>query len=248
TEKSQTLLPAGNVTFDGSKVETYLTYEDPGAQTESNQNIDRFERERKIMQAFLKGLGQNSAYLTNDHVFPFLSAEVSTNMDGRAMKSFIREMSHMDERMVSQRVLGDLKTVEGSTGNEKLLFPYFEGQLLKDAVRQVQASLSSQDMAFADVGNLKLQILNGTAIPGLAARTKELYQSYGFQNVLVGNAVSTSSEKTMIIDHKGNQAAAQRVADIIRARNIVKQPADPTNPDVDVTVVLGNDFDGWYVK
>ncbi|WP_455381089.1 LCP family protein [Salinispira pacifica] len=248
TEKQMTLLPAGNVTLDGSKIDTYLTLHSAGSDAEAGQNIDRFERERKIMQAFLKGLGDKADYLTNEHVFPFLASRVSTNMDGRALKAFIREMAHMDERMVSQRVLGDLKSVEGSTGGEKLLFPYFEGQLLKDAVRQVQSSLSSQDMAFADVGNLKLQILNGTSIPGLAARTKELYQSYGFQNVLVGNAESTGVDKTIVIDHKGSQAAAQRVAEIIRAHSIVKQPDDPANPDVDVTIVLGSDFDGWYVK
>lgn len=248
SDKQMTLLPAGNVVLDGSKVDTYLTYDDPTSNGESNQSVDRFERERRIMAALLKGLGQKAAYLTNDHVFPYLSSRISTNMDARALKAFIREMAHMDERMVSQRVLGDLKSVEGSTGGEKLLFPYFEGQLLKDAVRQVQSSLSSQDMAFADVGNLNLQILNGTSIPGLAARTKELYQSYGFQNVTVGNANATGVEKTTVIDHKGSQAAAQRVADIIRARSIVKQPVDPSNPDIDVTIVLGSDFDGWYVK
>ena len=240
---SITLLPAGNVLLDGAKVQTYLSYGES-----QNQNIDRFEHERKIMQAFLRQLGQNASLLTNVRVLPYLMSRINTNMDSRSVSAFIREISHMDERVVSQRVLGDLKSVEGTAGTEKLLFPYFEGQLLKDAVRQVQSSLSNQDVAFTDVGTMTVQILNGTAIPGLAARTKELYQSYGFQNVLVGNADSTSIAKTEIIDHKGNQPAAQRVAEIIRAKNIVREPPDPQNTNVDVTVILGNDFDGWYVK
>ncbi|HUX49391.1 MAG TPA: LCP family protein [Spirochaetia bacterium] len=240
---SITLLPAGNVVLDGAKVQTYLSYGES-----QNQNIDRFEHERKIMQAFLRQLGQNASFLTNVRVLPYLMSRINTNMDSRSVSAFIREISHMDERVVSQRVLGDLKSVEGTAGTEKLLFPYFEGQLLKDAVRQVQSSLSNQDVAFTDVSSMTVQILNGTATPGLAARTKELYQSYGFQNVLVGNADSTNIAKTEIIDHKGNQPAAQRVAEIIRAKNIVREPPDPQNTNVDVTVILGNDFDGWYVK
>ncbi len=238
-----TLLPAGNVILDGSKVGTYLAYGES-----ATKNIDRFERERKIMQAFLKRMGQKASFLTSDRVLPFLTSRIGTNMDRRALRSFIHEISHMDERIISQRVLGDLKTVEGTAGSEKLLFPYFEGQLLKDAVRQVQASLNSQDMSFADIGSLTLQVLNGTSTPGLAARTKELFQSYGFQNVIIGNAGQTDVPRTEVIDHKGNQAAAQRVADIIRAKDIVRQPPDVQNTNIDVTIILGNDFDGWYVK
>ncbi len=243
TDTSMTLLPGGNVTLGGNKIDTYLQYSGP-----NDRELDRFERERKFLPAFLKRLGTEAPFLAKDHVMSYLTERVYTNLDGRAMGAFIREMGKLNDSLISQRVLGDLKSVEGTTSNEKLLFPYFEGQLLKDAVRQVENSLSSKDLAQTDVNSINLQILYGTKISGLAAKTKELYQSYGFENITVGNADSNDVAKTEVIDRKGDPAVAQRVADVIKAKNVVTQATGVSDFNIDVTVILGNDFDGWYVR
>ena len=74
----------------------------------------------------------------------------------------------------------------------------------------------------------------------------ELYRSYGFDVVTVGNAIRDDVADTVVIDRIGNEVFANRTAEIIRASLIDLQVE--TQMGVDVTVVLGEDFDGRYVR
>jgi hypothetical protein len=93
---------------------------------------------------------------------------------------------------------------------------------------------------------IRLEILNGTDVSGLATRTAELYRSYGFDVVAVGNAQSNEVEQTLVVDRVGSEVFARRTADIVRAPTVESEP-DP-QAAVDVTVILGKDFDGRYVR
>jgi hypothetical protein len=51
---------------------------------------------------------------------------------------------------------------------------------------------------------------------------------------------------TLVIDRQGNEVFAQRTADIIGAHLIETDMSQQAA--VDVTVILGKDFDGTYVR
>jgi polyisoprenyl-teichoic acid--peptidoglycan teichoic acid transferase len=53
-------------------------------------------------------------------------------------------------------------------------------------------------------------------------------------------------EETMVIDRVGNELFAERAADIIGATQIRGDRSDGSV--VDVTIILGKDFDGRYVR
>lgn len=237
------LLPAGNVVLHGKKAMTYLTYE-----VEGESELERVGRQQKFMESFLGTLAASPDFLLHEDVFDLFRSYVGTNLEERALRSYLTELANLDPgRLVHRRVQGTTRVVETENGREPLLFPHFEGQWLKETVRQVERSIASDD-AFRDEDvRVSLEILNGTTTSGLARRTKELFEGYGFDVISFGNAESNQIRNTVLIDRRGRPEQARRVAEIIRAERVVTDVA-PAESEADVTIVLGRDFDGTFVR
>lgn len=237
------LLPSGSVTLDGAKVKTFLTYDESG-----DTDTDRIGRREKFLQALLVALGEHADVLSHETVFPYLWELVHTDMQKRGFETFVKEMRRLDTgRMVFQRVLGVKRTVD----DQELLFRHYDGELLKGTVKQTLESIENIDIVSDEELNVTVEILNGTNINGLAARTGQIFQSFGYDIMKIGNAEDRSVEKTEVVDRRGDIAQAQRVATVIHC-NLVRSdvPSDPLQAEetADVIVILGGDFDGRYCK
>jgi anionic cell wall polymer biosynthesis LytR-Cps2A-Psr (LCP) family protein len=234
------LLPSGSVVLDGEKIRDFISYEDS-----LEDEADKIGRKQKFLQALLKGFGENNAYLLQRQTFRMLRGLVRTTLAPRALGSFITEMGKFDpERMVLQRVLGNSRMVDG----RELLFPHQDGELLHEAVRQtLDANASSEFIPFEAL-TITVEVLNGTKTPGLAARARELFQSYDLEVLSPGNADNNAYENSVVLDRKGKIEDAKKVADIIRCTRIFSRPDPQMDQAVDVTVILGKDFDGRFVK
>jgi len=234
------LLPSGSVTLDGDKARDFISYTDP-----LETDADSIGRRQKFLQSLLKGLGEKNAFLTQRGVLRTLRSLVRTNLSGRALASFVAEMGRFDsERMVLQRVLGTTRTVDG----RDLLFPHQEGELLKEAVKQTIAANASSEFVPPEALSITIEVLNGTKTPGLATRARDLFQSYDFEVMAPNNADNDQYQYTVVLDRRGKLDDAKRVADIIRCSRIYSKPDPQMDQAVDVTVILGRDFDGRFVK
>lgn len=243
------LLPSGAVTLDGDKVISYMTYTDS-----LDQEGESAARKQRAVLAFFKKLNDNSSKVFSDRIFPVLSSCLESNVPEKSKKDLLAELSWIDaERLVPQRVTGSLREVDG----KELLFPFYDGQLLKDIVRQTLGGLASE-VAGAQERIYALEILNGTRKQGLARKTSELYQSFGYDVIAVRNADTAEYEETVLIDRIGNDAVSKSIAQVIQCENIQTaslesfEGQDPgsfgTEASVDFTIILGKDFDGRYVR
>jgi anionic cell wall polymer biosynthesis LytR-Cps2A-Psr (LCP) family protein len=243
------LLPSGAVTLDGDKVISYMTYTDS-----LDQEGESAARKQRAVLAFFKKLNDNSSKVFSDRIFPVLSSCLESNVPEKSKKDLLAELSRIDaERLVPQRVTGSLREVDG----KELLFPFYDGQLLKDIVRQTLGGLASE-VAGAQERIYALEILNGTRKQGLARKTSELYQSFGYDVIAVRNADTAEYEETVLIDRIGNDAVSKSIAQVIQCENIQTaslesfEGEDPgsfgTEASVDFTIILGKDFDGRYVR
>ncbi|MDR1933700.1 MAG: LCP family protein [Spirochaetales bacterium] len=239
SQGNRVLLPSGNVMLDGGKARLFLSFIDP-----EETELDKIGRIQKFVQAMLKKMGESAAFLSHEQLAPFLSSSMKTNLDNPAFRALCREIVKLDgDRIIFQRVLGNTRSVD----NQQLLFPHLEGQLFRDSVRQINANLASADSRDTSDIAVSVEIQNGTSTTGLARRTREVFQSFGFDVVAFSNAEEQDVEKTRVIDRRGSPEAASRVAGIIRCSNIVTEIPDASAP-ADVTVLLGKDFDGRYCK
>ncbi len=245
TDGGRILLPSGAVLLDGDKLRAYVSYVDP-----LDQEGEAAGRKQKAILAFFRALGDNASSVFDDAFYPAVASCVTADITPGSLMLVLKELSGIDaERLVPQRVTGSLREVDG----KQLLFPFYDGQLLKDIVRQTLGGLASESAA-AQERIYALEILNGTKKQGLARITSELYQSFGYDVIRVGNAETTEYEKTVIIDRIGNKAVADTIADVIQCGNIKGTEVDEdqdlygTEASVDYTIILGKDFNGRYVR
>ena len=236
------LLPSGNVHLDGEKSIQYLT-----VSVEGESDLEAIGRRQTFVQSFLGAIREQSEFLRHPEVVPVRRGLYDANFDVRAQNTLIGALQGLDsQRLVRRRVQGTYRTVVVEGDSKRLLFPHFEGQWLKQSVRQIEQSLATLDEVESDTIIIALEVLNGTGTTGLARRTSELYEDYGFEVVRFGNAESNQVERTIVVDRRGVGDLAERVAQVIRAERIVTE-VQPES-DVDVTVILGRDFDGSIVR
>lgn len=240
------LLPSGSVMLDGDKIRTYMLYSDKDA-----SNIDRQDRLQNAAVAFLSALNARRFDIFKKNVFPVYASRFRSNIKDEGLYSLLQQISKIDaERLFPQSVTGSLRTVDGKL----LLFPYYDGQLIKDVLKQTVSTLVSEtEVVHSRIYVLAIQ--NGTPVQGLAKNTAALLQSAGYDILTTSNADKNDYEKTFIIDHIGNGEVAKNLGDFIRCSNIVtaevkKDDDAPLEAAtlVDFTVVLGRDFDGRYVR
>jgi anionic cell wall polymer biosynthesis LytR-Cps2A-Psr (LCP) family protein len=244
---SLSLLPSGSVTLDGAKAMVYGLYEAKG-----EQPSERVGRRQKLVQATVKKISTLGEYVRQPEVLSPLYSLMKTNLSRRALESLVSALGRLDQdQIVFQRVLGNTRTVEG----EELLFPHYEGTLLRETIDQTLKSLNNAEVVSNEELNLTLEILNGTMRNGLAGRTSQVFKSFGYDVARVANAESQDREETVIIDRRGNITAAQKVANIIQCDNVISEPEAVSEEGpaerrerIDVTVILGKDFDGRYCK
>lgn len=231
-------LPQGALTLDGDKILQYASYDDP-----DEGEADRAARRQKIVQAFIKRVGERSAWLKNAGAFSAFRRCIRTNFPDETLKRFLDDLGGIDaDRLLSQRVTGVYRNVDGKS----LLFPHYDGELVRDIVKQSLNALSNAGAGGAVDKIFTVEILNGTPSKGLAQRTAEIYQSFGYDVVSVGNADRSDYSRTLVLDHLSNTDALQNVASVIRCGNTSGDGLSGGQASADFTVVLGDDFDGRY--
>jgi anionic cell wall polymer biosynthesis LytR-Cps2A-Psr (LCP) family protein len=234
-----TLLPSGNNLLDGAKANDFLLYSDEG-----EEMSDRIARYQKFVQSLLRRWGETKDFLLRDEVFPLFFHTLRTNLEEASVKTLVTLASTADwEQVVSQRVLGTERMVDG----KRLLFPHYNGTLLKETVHQVEENLGTANSGQLVNSTLTVEVLNGTKLMGLATRTANLLRNQRYEVISAKNADNANQDKTTIIDRTGNPEMAQKLADLIRCKRIVVQ-SDAPEGAAKITIILGKDFDGRYVQ
>jgi polyisoprenyl-teichoic acid--peptidoglycan teichoic acid transferase len=239
-DEQQILLPSGSVNLDGDKAVDYLSYKIEGESAD-----DRIKREHDLVIGLLKKLSHMYDAKFSEAFQEYLFPVINTNLDSKSFDSFLQEITHLElERVVFQQVLGTRRRVD----SQILYFPHYDGKLLKETVKQMQDSLSDFDVLKDEKLVVSLEIQNGTTRNGLASRTAQIFKSYGYEIASLKNADSNNYENTVILDKKGDPAAAQRVANLIKCQKIHTDVDQNRDETVDIIIILGKDFDGRYVK
>jgi len=246
--KPRILLPAGTVVLDGGKAVQYALYE-----LEDEDPAAAIGRRQRVMLSLIKRLGERYSYLSSKPVRSLFFSLSRTNIDNRSFERLVATLADIDvDKLVIQRVAGNQRDVSGQT----LLFPFYDGTLIKDIVKQSLSSLVRQDDGWSAERVYTIEVLNGTPRQGVARKTAELLQGFGYEALKVGNADSTDHATTEIIDRIGDGKAARLFADVIRCETVRTERRavsgdsgsdDGLEADVDFTLIIGKDFNGRFV-
>jgi len=245
------MFSSGLTVLDGDKARVYATYAIPYEERE----MEMFRRQRFFL-SLLKRQAEMNENLKNPALAKLYHSFFQTSMKARSRMRLFDEFVYIDfERINIQTVGGNQREVSG----EMLLIPYWDGSLVKEIVRQTLGSLTRQSEGYLSDRVLTVEVLNGTAIAGLAGRTAELLRSFGYDVISIGNADRNTYETTEITDRTGNENMAKTFAGIIRCENIRQEDFAAEIPEdelmdiqnyeyrADFTLIIGRDFNGRYV-
>ncbi|QQO11139.1 LCP family protein [Breznakiella homolactica] len=240
------LFPSGMVRLDGEKVRRYLAF-----RHEEEESEVVHTRRQRVFLGLIKRLGEQNEFLKKPAAAKFFHGLMRSDMSQTTRTRLFDELRGIDtDRVSAQIVTGNIREVSG----QRLIFPYYDGSLIKEVVRQNLSSLTRQVEGTMTERVFTVEVLNGTPSSGLARRTADLLQGFGYDVITVGNADENDVERTEIIDRSGYDAMVRIFADLIRCQNIRSEVPAPEDMDVrnfeykaDFTLILGRDFNGRYV-
>jgi anionic cell wall polymer biosynthesis LytR-Cps2A-Psr (LCP) family protein len=231
-------LPSGALVLDGDKASQFAFYKDP-----DESDSDAIARRQKLFQSVVRRVGEKSAWITRGDVYSRFKRSLRSNMDDGSLRRFITELSKIDaDRLVLQRVTGIYRDVDG----KRLLFPHYDGELVRDIVKQTLNALSNSGSSSPADKIFTIEILNGTPTKGVAKKAAEIFQSFGYDVLSVDNADREDYDQTQVIDRFSNSEAAKSIADVIRCKQTRSQQSAQDSAVADFTIILGKDFNGRY--
>ncbi len=238
------LLPSGSVVVDGDMARDYLSYRVAGEPA-----AERVERVHRLTQGLLRSIADGVEVLADPTAQRLLYASVVTDLSRRAFERLLATLVRLDtDRVILRRVLGRVQDVSG----RPLLFPYDEGAVLRETVRQTAAALSVPLRAGDAELAPSVAVLNGTRTSGLAAQAATVFESFGFRIVAVDNAGHHDYERTLVFARRADADVAARAAEVIRCDRSGAPAGGAGSIDpaaaADVTVILGRDFNGRYCR
>ncbi|WKC86590.1 LCP family protein [Borreliella lanei] len=240
------LIPSGTSNFDGDKAYDYLRY---------FNDVNQFEERVEFFKEFFKRLlFQISDFgIENDNFFKIYSM-LDTNLSEVVFKYIVKNYKINNDKIISINIKGQEEIFKDNDNNLiKVVFPYYGGAILKESVDKLNKELVNEGAEEI----VKIVVLNGTKVVGLAKKTANIFNSLKFKVLKFGNADKNSYKNTLIINNSDNLEMAVRVGEAIKTSNIkpisevqTKKLLELDNLDInpDVIVILGDDFDGRYVK
>jgi anionic cell wall polymer biosynthesis LytR-Cps2A-Psr (LCP) family protein len=244
------LFPSGIHRLDGDKVRAYITYELPYEDSE----LVHFRRQRFFL-GLIKRLGEQNTALKNRQTARLYHSLLKTGMNRHTRVRLFDELAKIDaDRIDIRSVAGDLREVSG----QMLLLPQNDGMMIKDIVRQAAYNLTLQMEGNITERRFTVEVLNGTAVTGLAGRTAELLRGFGYEVISIGNADRNDYESTEITDRSGIEDVVRTFGEIIQCKNIHSESENGAGLDMepvspyseykpDFTLILGRDFNGRNV-
>jgi anionic cell wall polymer biosynthesis LytR-Cps2A-Psr (LCP) family protein len=244
------MFPSGINYLDGDKARAYITYELP----EESSEMAVYRRQRFFV-GFIKRLGSQNSFLKNPQVAGVFHSLLKTGIKARTQNALLEKIAGIDtDRISIQSVSGNVREVSG----QQLIFPHWDGNLIKEIVRQTLAGLVQPSNETMGDRIFTVEILNGTTVNGLAGRTAELFGGFGYDVISIGNADRNDYENTVIIDRTGLQDLVLAFGEVIRCSNVRTNSPVPDDEEIDLnvqnmnyqadlTLIIGKDFNGRYV-
>ena len=237
-------LDAGLQHLDG---ETALKY----ARTRhTDSDFGRAHRQQALIRAVLdKVLRADMIPTLLPKALPLLSTmsnSIETDIPIAKQLEMANYLRQANLREIRQLVLDDEYGEGGAFGPEG-------AWILKPDRARVRAALAtffspapqeaSSGLAMANPSWVRIEVLNGTDQPGVAARTRDLLTAQGWQVVAIGDADRSDYGRTLIINYGVPQMLVEKVsADLNLQPNLSRLHGLKNSVPIDVRIVVGQDI------
>lgn len=219
-------IPPGIHEMDGAEVLKYVRYRD------ETGDIGRIQRQQKVMRIL-------SEKLLSVNMLPKLPA-LARNTWGAfetdmSLSELIGLLGFLNNASKDNLITMSLPGTPEYIDKVSYWIP-----IEKDCDEVVSKLFFGED--YPEVSELRIKVLNGCGIAGIAGRTAEYLRKQGFNVVAVGNAEHFGYSRTLVIDKIGYPKGAKEIAESLG----VEEPTMGLHysaDDADITVIVGPELD-----
>lgn len=233
----QTLdIKAGVYTMDGDMALKYVR------SRRTTSDFDRAKRQQQVLVA-LRDKAMNLELLTAPTKIlalqDALQDHFSTNLTQAEAKRAFQLLAELDASQVVNKVFDDSPAglLYGTKVDDIFVLKPVEDDYGKLAEFVELALTQPESVETTDLPPLKVEVLNGTLITGLAGRVAEKLEEAGFEVVKIGNNPTRGFDESVVYDSDDGKrfSDVKRLADIVGA-TIGTETVDLTSADVRLVV------------
>ncbi len=213
----------------------------------------RIMRQQQVLHALLSKLAANklNTLLHLNDLLGVLNRDVSTNFTTQEEVSIATAFADLPPNGIITKQVPYVADVTLPDGGAAIVPDETKrAQLVRTMlIAPPQPTTPPDPGALAAVapGSLRVDIENGTGVPGLAKRVAALLRSEGFKIAQVGNAASANVATTEVHEHSRVANAGLKVRSGLGSRAsrvpVISEAVSPQTPSPsDVTVIIGGDL------
>ncbi len=228
-------LKKGRQVLDGEKAIQFVRYRHGYAEGD----LGRIKAQHEFLNAFLKKISEHSILPKLPSLAVTLSQYLKTDLSASDITEYAYEFIKNKPSAMDARILPGEGRYEGNTS-----YFFVDNLKVQEIVKELFSTdastpiTSTTSFAVAENKNIKVEVLNGAGIPGLATKYAEVLKNEGFDVVKIGNVIGMTFTSSHVYA-KTNEEKAKKVAKTLFITNVEKDISPDAN--VDVTVILGKD-------
>jgi len=224
-------LPQGEIELDGAKASQYVRF-----RADDRNDTGRSERQIEIIYNLARSMLQDKEILKNLKILHYIFNNIKTDLSFSEILWFVKNSNKLDlSKIEMMRIPGVFRDIKGES------YIIIDTDSVKSRVRELITKLNTVSPQF-NPSLITVQVLNGSGVPGLAARVRTRLIYFGYNVVEFGNADRDDYAHTLILDRNGNSEATKKIYEIIKTGE--RYTKIDRRLLVDVTVIVGKDLVG----
>lgn len=224
------------VDLDGKKAEEFFRWrKNNDGSGFANGDLDRIENQHKFISKVIDKCTSPLMIFRMPKIMSAVGDNVETNMSSFEVLSYgLKFMNMKKENVKMETLAGTPKTINGQS------FLVFDKNANKDILSAFTSSASSKNM-FSDTSkdDIRIKILNGTKINGLAAKAMKELNNSGYTKIDTGN--TELSDKSIILSNDDDKL--KTIKQDLNIDNTGKKDNRTEYNDYDVIIILGKDYE-----
>ena len=223
------------VKLDGQKAQEFFRWRknNDGSGFE-NGDIDRIQNQHKFISKVIDKCKSPLIIFRVPKIMSAIGNNVETNMSSFAIIKYAFKFMTVSKDNISMlTAVGTPKMINGQS------FLVFDKNSNKDIISQLSSSGSSiESESGVSRDNIKIKILNGTKINGLAAELKTTMNNLGYTKVDTGNTEVYDNSKILT----NNKSMLKTIQSDLDIKKNGKKDDKEEYKDYDVIIILGKDY------
>lgn len=224
------------VTLDGKKAEEFFRWrKNNDGSGLANGDLDRIENQHKFISKVIDKCTSHFILFRAPKIMSALGDNIETNMSPMEIIGYgLKFMNINKENITMSTINGTPKTIDGES------FLVFDKNTNKDILASLTSASTSNSLSEnISKDDIRIKILNGTKINGLAAKAMKELNNSGYTKIDTGN--TELSDKSIILSN--NSDKLKTIRQDLNIKNSDKKENNAEYNEYDVIIILGKDYE-----